>query len=254
MIVSTSSREQWLAERRSRLTASDAAAVLHLSPFRSRLDVWAEKTGAGEPVQETEQMRLGRLLEPAILQRYESDLGPGLTLRPNDQLCVSDDHPWLACTPDAFVLDGLRAVGLVQAKATRSVQHWDQGPPIGYQVQVAVEMAVTNLPWDDLAVLISGADYESHRVERDAAAEERILGELHEFWERFVVGRAVPPPATDADVQLWSRMVPPRRETVVTLPAQGVQLYYAWKERDAAAKVAAAEAADLKAQLLALQG
>lgn len=250
--VATATREEWLEARKSRITASDAAAILGHSPFRSRLDVWAEKTGQAAPVEETERMRLGRLLEPAILKRYALD--SDLTVAPNDQLHVHPTMDWLAATPDAFVRDGERTVGLVQAKATRSVADWVDGPPIQYQVQVAVEMAVADMPWDDVAVLISGADYECHRVERHADAEAAILAELHEFYQRFIVGGQTPPPATDADVKLWSKVVPQRPKTVVTLPTGAVQIYEAWRHADAAAKSFASEASDLKAKLLALQG
>ena len=42
-------REAWLAGRRNGIGASDAPAALGISPFKSRGDLWAEKTGLVEP-------------------------------------------------------------------------------------------------------------------------------------------------------------------------------------------------------------
>lgn len=251
--IPTATREAWLAERAKRLTASDAAAVLGLSPWRSRLDVWLEKRGEGQPVEETERMRLGRLLEPAILRRYALDCEG--TVAPNETLYYSDAHPWLAATPDAIVRHGARAIGLAQAKATSSTSSWPEGqPPLYYQVQAAVEMAVMDMPWDDFPTLIAGADYVCPRVERHEGAEQRILDELHEFWTQYVEQGATPPPAGEGDLRTWAKLVPPQEKKVVSLPSHALPLYERWTERKAAAAAAEREAKEALATLMALQG
>jgi putative phage-type endonuclease len=252
-VIQTTDRDGWLAARRRYLTASDAASVLGHSPWRSRLDVWLDKRGEAAPFDESERMRLGRLLEPAILRRYALDTD--LVVHPNDLLHASDAHPWIACTPDAIVMDSGKQAGLAQAKATSSVSSWPDGqPPIYYQIQAAVEMAVMDAPWDDFPTLIAGADYTCPRVERHAAAEDAILSELHEFWERYVVTGLTPPPASENDMKVWARLVPPVERKIVSLPADAVAAFDAWQSAKATAAAAEKQAKDLQAQLLAMQG
>lgn len=251
--IQTTDRDGWLAARRRYLTASDAASVLGHSPWRSRLDVWLDKRGEAPPFEESERMRLGRLLEPAILRRYALDTD--LTVAPNDLLHASDKYPWIACTPDAIVLQDGKQVGLAQAKATSSVSSWPDGqPPIYYQIQAAVEMATMDAPWDDFPTLISGSDYTCPRVERHAGAEEAILSELHEFWERYVVTGCTPPPASEGDIKTWAKLVPAVERKIVSLPPDAVAAFDAWQERKAVAAAAEKEAKALQAQLLAMQG
>ena len=57
--VSTISREEWLAWRRTGIGGSDAAAVIGLNPFRSRIEVYADKMGMMPEKEDTESMRLG---------------------------------------------------------------------------------------------------------------------------------------------------------------------------------------------------
>jgi hypothetical protein len=251
--IQTADRDAWLAARRRYLTASDAASVLGHSPWRSRLDVWLDKMGQAEPFEETERMRLGRLLEPAILRRYALDTD--LTVVPNELLHASDKHPFLAATPDAIVLSGKEQAGLAQAKATSSVSSWPDGqPPLYYQIQAAVEMCVMNAPWDDFPTLIAGSDYTCPRVERHAGAEDAILSELHEFWERFVVTGQTPPPASEGDIKTWARLVPAQPKKIVSLPSEAVVLFDSYQQQKAIASAAEKESKAFQAQLLALQG
>jgi predicted phage-related endonuclease len=46
--------EQWLADRRKCIGGSDIDAILGLSPYRTPVDVWAEKTGRSPGQGETQ--------------------------------------------------------------------------------------------------------------------------------------------------------------------------------------------------------
>ena len=55
-------REEWLDGRKSLITASDAAAALGLSPFKSPLKLYTEKIGLAEDGEEREAMKWGKAL------------------------------------------------------------------------------------------------------------------------------------------------------------------------------------------------
>ena len=48
-MVAAENREQWLKARQKGIGGSDAAAVLGLSPWKSNVRLWEEKTGLREP-------------------------------------------------------------------------------------------------------------------------------------------------------------------------------------------------------------
>lgn len=64
------SREDWLRMRLGGIGGSDAAAAVGKDRFRSRLALWAEKTGRSEGVPDNERMRLGRDLEEYVAERF----------------------------------------------------------------------------------------------------------------------------------------------------------------------------------------
>lgn len=65
----------WLEARKSGIGGSDVAAVLGMSPWRSPMDVWLEKTGRSEPVEENDAMYWGKKLEALVADRYCEETG-----------------------------------------------------------------------------------------------------------------------------------------------------------------------------------
>src|SRR6266487_441319 len=64
--------------RRDKIGGSEAASACGVDPFRSRIMLWAEKTGRIERP-ETEAMKWGKLLEPVVfagLERQGYDVMP----------------------------------------------------------------------------------------------------------------------------------------------------------------------------------
>jgi hypothetical protein len=74
-------KETWLTERRKGIGASEAAAVLGLSRYKSPLDVYLDKTGEIGPQDDSERMYWGRKLEGRVTEmkeitsRYLQDIG-----------------------------------------------------------------------------------------------------------------------------------------------------------------------------------
>ena len=61
-------RTEWLAERRKSIGGSDAATILGMNPYRSRYNLWLEKTGGLFPdeICDRESVRLGNDLEEYV--------------------------------------------------------------------------------------------------------------------------------------------------------------------------------------------
>jgi putative phage-type endonuclease len=211
-----STRDEWLAARRSGIGGSDAAAVLGLSRWRSPLDVYLDKTGeAGDP-EDTPAMYWGRRLERVILEAYVEQTGLAVDAPVGVyRLLRSSERPWQLYSPDAMADDRL-----VEIKTARTSEGWGEPGtdevPDDYAIQVQHGMAVTGLQRCDVAVLIGGSDFRVYTVERDDALIAHLIAAEAAFWAR-VERRDPPPPRTYTEAQrLWGRSEPPRSPVYAT--------------------------------------
>ncbi len=46
-------KEEWLEERKNGIGGSDAATILGLNPYKTNIDLWEEKTGRKEAIENT---------------------------------------------------------------------------------------------------------------------------------------------------------------------------------------------------------
>ncbi|HPA53218.1 MAG TPA: YqaJ viral recombinase family protein [Thermoanaerobaculia bacterium] len=198
------SREEWLEERKTGLGGSDAAAVLGLNPWASPLSVYLEKLGLAEPKEESRPMRLGKRMEPVILEEYLRETGGRASL--NARVYRHPEFPEILGTPDAFREDEPVGVELKWI-GDRSASQWGESGtddiPDYYYTQVAVYMAVTNREAWDLAAIIGGRDLRIYRIERNLALEEELLGRLRAFWRDHVLAQVPPEVDGSADARRW---------------------------------------------------
>jgi putative phage-type endonuclease len=96
-----------LETRRYRVGGSEAAAACGVDPFRSRIMLWAEKTGRVERA-ESPAMRMGTLLQPTVAALVE---GEGYDVMPApDDATTHAKYPFMIGHLDGFtVIDGKRA-------------------------------------------------------------------------------------------------------------------------------------------------
>lgn len=248
-------REAWLKERRQGLGGSDAAAVLGLSPWRTPVQVWLDKTGRAQPQEETEAMRIGTELEDYVARSYERETGR-IVRRYNTMLhdgCLLGNLDRLVVPEGALVAahqKEIRTDTLLECKT--SSREWEDGVPVYYQTQVQHYMGlVPCLRFADVAVLFLGRKhFEIYRVERDQGVIDHIRAYLTDWWNRHVVGDEMPPPSSEADCKLiWARSNPGKSVEATDEIAAKVAEYSAAKAEmdEAKAKADAAKDAILAA-------
>jgi putative phage-type endonuclease len=215
-----STRDEWLAARRSGIGGSDAAAVLGLSRWRSPLDVYLDKTGEGGDPEDTPAMYWGRRLERVILEAYVEQTGLAVDAPVGVyRMLRSTERPWQLYSPDGMASDRL-----IEIKTARTSEGWGEPGsdevPDAYAIQVQHGMAVAGLPRCDVAVLIGGSDFRIYTVERDAALIAHLIAAEAAFWRR-VERRDPPPPRTYAEAtRMWGRSSPPRAPVYATDEAE----------------------------------
>ena len=192
--------ESWEQRRHRGIGGSDAAAACGISPWKSRYQLWLEKTADEPPsFEQSEPMRWGTLLEPVIRQRYCDITGKSVVVP--EQLLRHRKYQWCIANVDGLTDDDR----VFEAKTARSGDGWGEDGsdviPDYYQTQVQHYMAVTGAEAADVAVLIGASDFRILTVPADEELQSLLIEREAEFWD-LVVRRVAPEPETIGDVQL----------------------------------------------------
>lgn len=190
VVADSRDREAWLLARRSMVCASDVPVIL--GHWGSVARLWAEKRGEAEPVADTEQLLLGRLMEPSILAAYTTRTGN--PAHADGRLYTQTRGGLtLGATLDAWTeVDGLEVPLEVKNVGAYNASEWEDGPPEKYIAQVQAQMLVTSTPFAIVCALIGGQRLSIHRVDRDALLQVRILTAAQAFWRRVESGECPP--------------------------------------------------------------
>lgn len=207
-------RDEWLAERRTGIGSSDAAAVCGLSPWRQPLAVYLDKLGL-LPDGSKPAMRWGLKLEETIATAYAETTGREVTLPA--QIMRHPRHPWMLAS-----LDRVAGDRIVELKTSRTDEGWGaEGTddiPEAYMIQVQHQMSVAAIDIADVAVLIGGNDFRIYAIQSNRDVQRRLIDIEEAFWDHVIHRR--PPeldwsdPRTPGLVELLHQ---PREEECVDL-------------------------------------
>ena len=192
-------REQWLEARRSGVGGSDIAAIIGASPWGGPFSVYAEKV-AGEQSEETDAMRRGRFLEPAVLN-WAADICRWDECRHLDNAIVQKKQPggWSAIAS----LDGLAVYRGDPIVIEVKTVHWSQAHkwgqvgdavPVHVAAQVQWYLGITGLERGVVAALIGADDLRIYNITADTAVYKAMLERADAFWRNHVATRTPPPP------------------------------------------------------------
>lgn len=197
-------REEWLAVRKQGIGGSDAAAAIGLSPYKSQLELWLEKTGRDQnlpkvdPNDDSSPMYWGTLLEPIVAAHYTRRTG--LKVRKVNAVLQhpDNDKPWMLANIDREVL-GSAEVSILECKTAGlyGAKHWKEGVPEYVRLQVHHQLAVTGKQAADVAVLIAGQELQIHRIHRDETLIAQMVELERQFWA--YVESDTPPPADGSE-------------------------------------------------------
>lgn len=226
-------RASWLAGRRQGLGASDVPSLFTDADgaslgYSSAMVLWLEKTGQIAPADLTsEYVDLGNRLEPVIADLYAERTGRKIVQY--GPFCVAQHEtiPFLRCTPDRWITaapdrDGR---GLVQIKkSNRYVAHrWDDGVPLGIQIQVQAEMAVTGYDYDSVPVIFDLSRFVTCDVERDPVFIEVLEDRVRWFWDLVQRGEAPPMDGSEKTLDALKRLHPHDTGETVRLPEEALE-------------------------------
>src|SRR5438477_9435388 len=181
------------ARRREKIGGSEAASACGIDPYRSRLMLWWEKVNGVER-DETEAMRLGTLLQPAVAE-IASERGYEIMPAPAEGF-THPEHAWMVCHPDGFGnVDGARAVVEIKTRGTGWSSE-DERELYGSYMQVFHGMAVTGCEAGLLCILHGG--HGGLRLEtREVVRDDALTAQMVELEQEIVdaVRTETPPKA-----------------------------------------------------------
>ncbi len=249
-------KSKWLEERKTGIGGSDIAAILGLSPWKTQLDVWLDKTGQAEDtLGDAEAVRWGTLLEDVVAREYAERTER--TVQRVRRILRHPANEWAIGNIDrAIVAPGSRvrvaddggtllgADGLLEVKTVSAYKagEWgrdgdDDAVPVYHQAQCMWYLGITGLQWADVAALIGGQRMVIRRIHRDDETIAAMLERASEFWHRHVLTRQPPEPTTAKDVE---RLFPADNGEAIEATDDLLAAYNA--AREAKARMAQAEA------------
>lgn len=185
-------REEWLSWRRGGVGGSDAAVIVGLNPYRSRLELYADKLGLIPEREDSEAMRIGRDLEAYVAQRWAEATGKKYR-RTNFMYC-HDWYDFIRANIDREVI-GENAGLECKTTSVFNKSDFENGEtPLTYYCQCQHYMAVMGYERMYLAVLVLGKAFYHFVIERSEEEINALLENEVEFWKQHVENGIPPEP------------------------------------------------------------
>jgi putative phage-type endonuclease len=199
--------------RSTGIGSSEIAAVVGVSPFQSRHDVWLVKQGLAN-FKGNLATRMGSRIEDAIAEEYCELMRAEGEPHEIANFQTTFAHPresWILASPDRLVR-GRRRIAEMKNVGFRSMFSWGtevDAVPDYYRVQVEWQLGVCDAltasgdldesPMDAHVVAwLGGCDLRVYRIQRSPRLWDAIVEQARDFWFRNVMQK-VPPEIDGTD-------------------------------------------------------
>jgi putative phage-type endonuclease len=198
--------------------ASDVAAIMHLSPWQTALELFEIKTGRRPKPQQTEAMKRGNELEPIAFKEYCE-----LTGFAGEQqvVAIHPDLPYLRCIADGW--DGKRLLEIKSPQSKKLIEFVREGiVPDHYALQVAASMDIFGVDQCDFYVFdAEGSELISVQFEMPFLGSTLIdywknqaLPAIERFWGCFVNNTWAESGTPEINEKNWLAAVQARKRAV----------------------------------------
>lgn len=149
--IYASSHEEWLNNRKKGLGGSDSSIILGISPFKTNIDLWLEKTGQKEPedISDDEKVKYGHEAEDSIRNLFMLDHPKYELFHDEFMILRSNKYPFLQASLDGELTDtNTGEHGILEIKTTeimnkQMLDEWKNGIPNHYYTQCLHYLIVT---------------------------------------------------------------------------------------------------------------
>ena len=241
--------EKQRQNRNKHIGASESAAILGLSPWKTAYDVWLEKTSKLEmPTFSSEAADIGNMIENGLLDWMATEIDGKIV---KNQFRVHKEGI-LSATHDALVVERkeggeAKTSGIMNpfiAKDDWGEEGTDQIPE-HILIQCQQQALVSNLDVVHVPALIGGRGRLMYRVERSVALCEIILERVTEFWTHNIMMDIPPEGLPSLDVIRFRRREP---GLTINIPSE---LVANWQQKKETIKEVKKQEEQAKAAVLA---
>lgn len=202
-------------DRSALLGGSDIAAVLGLSPWKTPVQLWLEKTGQAVDAPTPEKQKLfarGKRWEPIALEMLVDELelrGHQVKVLARNLRYRDPDVPFFGCEVDVELLvDGEEVNGELKTVHAFAAKHWGEMDtdeiPIYYATQAQWGLGIRKRGRCVVGCLVGADNMTPYWVERDDESLPLIRAKAHQFW-RHVTDRTPPDPQNFEDLRYLFR-------------------------------------------------
>jgi len=187
-------KQEWLRELKNYIGGTDLASIFGLSPYRTALDVYLDKTSDDIGEESSPAMKWGSLLEDVVAKEYAEVTGYNLEIEPN--VLYHPKYKFLGANIDRWADNKKHVLECKTAGFTKTKEWGEEGTdqvPESYLVQVAYYAAICNVPKVDIAVLIGGQDFRIHTYARNRELEDKLINIACNFFWHNHIEKRIPP-------------------------------------------------------------
>lgn len=201
-------RAEWLQSRSQGIGASEVGTILGLNPFETPYQLYLRKKGKAAPQPENEAMLMGHLLEDAVAQRFAIATGVHIIKNTTaDFTVLNTARPYMRVSPDRLYWEkGVRhneANKSVLECKTTALQVDPDNVPKHWFCQLQYQLGVCEYNRGALAWIYLGRrEFGMLPVEFDKEFFDFLVGQVDEFWTRYIVGDEEPAAYNVEDVIL----------------------------------------------------
>lgn len=194
--------QEQIQQRLNYITGSDAAVICGLSPFKTKLQLWMEKTGRviQEDIGHLNHIKFGNFFEEGVAKWFEAESGKPLCTE-KGLLEIHKSISWMAGTFD-YLLEKENAI--LECKTAFNTEGWGDGeniiPPY-YLMQVAHYCAVGGFDRAYIAVVFAAKrEMRWYQYDRNLELEEKLIAREKDFWFNHVQADVAPAPENAQDI------------------------------------------------------
>ena len=194
--------DAWRQARQNSIGASDAAAVMGISPWKTEAQLWDEKAnGKTLDFHNADTVR-GHRSESHILELYGIETGRKIFSGERIML-MSNHNPFMSCTLDGIDFTDDNNPIIIEVKSVKfSHGEWsDDKIPDYYFTQLLHQLAVTG--WNEAILLVrftrnegwESASERMYHVKREDVQDQidKLVRKESNFWNEYVLNKKRPP-------------------------------------------------------------
>lgn len=176
-------------------------ALMGLSPWKSPVQLWQEKSNGENHFVETEAMRMGHVLEPVVADLFAAKHPDIMVEQPEQETYFHPEHEYLIAHPDRLVAekDGSKDFGILEIKTSR--YGWDVLPAY-IELQCRHYMNVVGAEYAYVAALFGGNEYYECKIQRNQLVEQVMMKHADLFMKSLDAGKCAADPSSLDDVMI----------------------------------------------------